>query len=192
MSKGKYANEPLLFIQQNKGITFPMAPMQESYITPKKKAKPKKEVISKGKEPKVVMEEEVTMEDAIEEKSVETPKKKYSSKKGEKDTVDSLDQELVPDEKTETKSEVTNETEEEQQPVRERKQFRDMSIRERVEYFANTSEYAPKMRCEVKTKQRTFRGIIVSFKDEEVTFQSGKRMQQIPFEEIRSVRLLGF
>lgn len=42
MSKGKYANEPLLFIQQNKGITFPMAPMQESYITPKKKAKPKK------------------------------------------------------------------------------------------------------------------------------------------------------
>lgn len=87
---------------------------------------------------------------------------------------------------------MTNETEEEQQPVRERKQFRDMSIRERVEYFANTSEYAPKMRCEVKTKQRTFRGIIVSFKDEEVTFQSGKRMQQIPFEEIRSVRLLGF
>lgn len=198
MSKEKYANEPLLFIKQN-NITFPIAPMQESYVTPKKKPKLKKEVINKVKEPKLVMEEEPPLDEGMEEKLVEPPNKKYTSKKVAKEEAmdqtniaDSLDQGLVTEENTETKNEVINEMEEDEQPVRERKQFRDMSIRERVEYFANTSEYAPKMRCEVKTKQRTFRGIIVSFKDEEVTFQSGRKMQQIPFEEIKAVRLLGF
>ena len=197
MSKEKYANEPLLFIKQN-NITFPIAPMQESYVTPKKKPKLKKEVINKVKEPKLVMEEEPLLDEGMEEKLVESPNKKYTSKKVAKEEAmdqsniaDSLDQELVTEENTETKNEVINETEEEQS-VRERKQFRDMSIRERVEYFANTSEYAPKMRCEVKTKQKTFRGVIVSFKDEEVMFQSGRKMQQIPFEEIKAVRLLGF
>ncbi|WP_068676477.1 CotO family spore coat protein [Oceanobacillus sp. Castelsardo] len=184
MSKEKYANEPLLFIQQN-NTTFPMAPMQERFVTPKKKTKVRKEAISKVKEP---INDEVTMEEVTEEKPIETPKKKYSSKKAEQeepnfqtDTVDSLEH-----------KEEESKVEEDQQPVRERKQFRDMSIRERVEYFANTSEYAPKMKCEVKTRQRTFRGIIVSFKEEEVVFQSGRKMQQIPFEEIRAVRLLGF
>ncbi|KPH74394.1 MULTISPECIES: CotO family spore coat protein [Bacillaceae] len=192
MGKEKYANEPLLFIQKNKGITHPIAPMQESYVTPKKKAKSKKEVINKVKEPRVMMEEEVTAEETTEEKPIETPKKKYSSKKAEKDAVDSSEQEMVTEEETKMKNEVMTETVEDQEPVKERKQFKDMSIRERVEYFANTSEYAPKMRCEIKTRQRTVRGIIVSFENEEVLFQSGKRMLQIPFDDIRSIRLLGF
>lgn len=145
MTKGKYANEPLLFIHQTK-LSHPKAPMQEHFISKSIKD------IKEKKEQKEVPE--------------------FRAKKVEEET-----EESTPKAETGKKS---------------RKQFKDMNIRERVEHFTNMSPYAPKMRCEVKTTKNTFRGLIMDFKEGIVIVQSGKRMNEVPFEEIEDIRLIGF
>ncbi|WP_197046585.1 CotO family spore coat protein [Oceanobacillus salinisoli] len=156
MGRGKFANDPLLFIHQAK-TSKPKAPMQDRYMSPKKR------------------ENNINEKSSTEESTKEIPRKRYASKKPLKQA--SAMEEEAKDEKNEQQ---------------ERKQFKDMTIKERIEHFANTSQYAPKVRCEVKTDKKSFKGIISSFKDNKVEMQIGKRVFQIPFDEIKDVRLLGF
>ncbi|HLQ70739.1 MAG TPA: CotO family spore coat protein, partial [Bacillota bacterium] len=74
------------------------------------------------------------------------------------------------------------------------KKFRDMTIKEKVYYFSDAPALSPKLRCEVQTINRSYRGKIVDFVDNEVYIRVGRRRSttNIPFDEIRDIRLLGF
>ncbi|MFC4559352.1 CotO family spore coat protein [Virgibacillus kekensis] len=75
-----------------------------------------------------------------------------------------------------------------------RKKFKEMTLRERVDYFVNTPKHLPAMKCELKTEERKYRGIIVGFEDEIVLMRVGRRVTptKIPFETVEEIRLLGF
>ncbi|WP_085992702.1 CotO family spore coat protein [Oceanobacillus senegalensis] len=161
MAKKKFANDPLLFIHQP-SVSTPKAPMQDSYISPKRQKKNKS----------------VEQPSDTSEPAKEIPKRRYSAKK--------VLNEEPPSEKEEKKEEKHD------VPLNQRKQFKDMSVRERIHYFLDTSEYAPKVKCEIKTEKKSYRGFIMDFKDEMVFVQVGRKMIEISFEDIYSVRLLGF
>ncbi len=76
----------------------------------------------------------------------------------------------------------------------ERKLFKEMTVEERIQYFLNTHSYSPKLRCEIKTKDRTYQGIVADYKDGKVYMQVGRRSSNavIPLENITKVRMLGF
>ncbi|SFD39194.1 Spore coat protein CotO [Lentibacillus persicus] len=77
---------------------------------------------------------------------------------------------------------------------REKKKFKDMTLDERVEYFLDTPDHAPIMKCEVKTEGRNYRGIIVDYQDDNVYMRVGRRTTptSIPFETIKEINLIGF
>jgi len=74
------------------------------------------------------------------------------------------------------------------------KRFKDMSLEEKVYYFAYAPATSPTLRCEIMTNERSFRGNIVDFIDDEVYMRVGRRIspEKIPFENIQDIRLLGF
>lgn len=76
----------------------------------------------------------------------------------------------------------------------ERKKFKDMTLNERIEYFINSPKHVPVMKCEVKTEERNYRGIIVDFKEENIIMRVGRRTSTtgIPFEKVDDIRLIGF
>lgn len=76
----------------------------------------------------------------------------------------------------------------------ERKKFKDMTLNERIEYFVNSPKHVPVMKCEVKTEERNYRGIIVDFKEENIIMRVGRRTSTtgIPFEKVDDIRLIGF
>src|SRR5690606_35162021 len=73
----------------------------------------------------------------------------------------------------------------------ERKLFKEMTVEERIQYFLNTHSYSPKLRCEIKTKDRTYQGIVADYKDGKVYMQVGRRANNavIPLENITKVRM---
>lgn len=78
-------------------------------------------------------------------------------------------------------------------PPRDKK-FKEMSLEEKVFYFAYAPATSPTLRCEVMTSERSYRGKIVDFIENEVYMRVGRRIspEKIPFETIRDIRLLGF
>ncbi|ALX48615.1 CotO family spore coat protein [Lentibacillus amyloliquefaciens] len=84
--------------------------------------------------------------------------------------------------------------EEEDQDPEEKKKFKEMTLEERVNYFLDTPEYAPVMKCEVKTDGRNYRGLIVDYQDDHVYMRVGRRTTptSIPFDTIKEIKLLGF
>ncbi|WP_181349118.1 CotO family spore coat protein [Thalassobacillus sp. CUG 92003] len=78
---------------------------------------------------------------------------------------------------------------------RERRQrFRDMSNEEKVEYFVQLPARVPKMKCEVQTEDTSIRGYINRYEDGVVHMKTFKKpfQQEIPFDSIEDIRLLGF
>ncbi|RKQ32641.1 CotO family spore coat protein [Oceanobacillus halophilus] len=160
MGEKRYANDPMLFIHQPQ-VSAPKAPMQNSYVSPKRSKKKPVEPSSNTEPVK------------------EIPKRRYSARKSMKD-------------ETAVEKEIEEEEPKQDETTSKRKQFKDMTTRERILYFTNTSEYAPKLKCEIKTDNKSHRGVILNFKDEIVEMQVGRRAVKIPFEEIKQVRMLGF
>jgi len=82
----------------------------------------------------------------------------------------------------------------EEKSFSEEKPFKDMTIKERVAYFVQQTERWPAIKCEVRTEQHIYRGIIRDFKDQVVFMNVEKRVQmrEIPFEDITHIRMLGF
>lgn len=86
---------------------------------------------------------------------------------------------------------------EEQQHVasrERRKHFKEMDIQERIDYFLNRPKFAPQVRCEIRTKGKTYRGIMLGKQEEGVVFKTGNRSApvQIAIDEITEVQILGF
>ncbi len=108
----------------------------------------------------------------------------------------------VMEEKEEIKEEdeeVPEITEESEKPLtesvkKERPKFKDMTIEEKVAYFVDTPSYAPQMRCEIRTEDRAYRGVITGSEDNYVYIRVGNRKQstKIKLDDIKHIKLLGF
>lgn len=191
MGKKRFARDPLLYIQQPT-IRTPEAPMQSNYIT----SREKKESPVESVQPV----EQVKRAKPIQKGSppMEPPQKKPIKKKN------AFHQQLSkpapkqqPTSKTNTTTELNEEVddyEEKEQEGREPTKFIDMTLEEKVAYFSDAPSYAPKMRCEIKTAERSYRGVITDAKDDEVFIQVGKRStsRKIPMADIKEIRMLGF
>lgn len=74
------------------------------------------------------------------------------------------------------------------------KGFKNMTLEEKVDYFRDTPVHTPKLRCELITKDRKYRGVISDYKDDHVFIRVGRRStsEEVPFSDITDVRMLGF
>lgn len=79
--------------------------------------------------------------------------------------------------------------------ARERRQaFNEMSILEKIQYFVYMPKKVPKMKCEVITEEKKYRGYIQSLENEVVQMKIFQRpfQAEIPLNEIQDVKLIGF
>ncbi|WP_431804969.1 CotO family spore coat protein [Halobacillus andaensis] len=75
-----------------------------------------------------------------------------------------------------------------------RQRFRDMSLEEKVNYFVQLPSQLPKMKCEVSTSEESWKGYVQKYEDGIVHMKVFQKpyQKEIPFEEITSIRLIGF
>ncbi|MEN2767621.1 CotO family spore coat protein [Ornithinibacillus xuwenensis] len=177
--RSKFANEPLMYINQPT-INKPSAPMQNFYTTPKKSLNHTPQTDEK------------------------TPQKKVKKRSSNLGAFSQVVPNLKEPQKVEKKHSTTNRlnsdknedsyAQSEEENNNERKKFKDMSLTEKIAYFVNTPNHLPKMRCEVKTAEKSHRGIIRDFKEDTVYMQVGRRSSNttIKLEDITEIRLLGF
>ncbi|MBP2076573.1 CotO family spore coat protein [Oceanobacillus polygoni] len=165
MSKKKFANEPLLYIHQP-DIGSTKAPMQHSYMSQRK-----------------------TKEDHSSTDVIHAPKRvnrrHHAFRHGD------VTEEI---EETEVVTSQENEKQQLSSSNERRKHFKEMNIQERINYFLKRPDFAPKIRCEIRTKEKTYRGIVLGKEEEVVVFKIGNRSApvQIALDEITEVQLLGF
>lgn len=172
MQEEKYAKAPLLYIQQPE-VGESKVPMQHQYRSLRKKGNAKMAHTSND----------------AEQSNEPKPTVSYHSvslKEEQTETVEGM-------ENLET-STVKEKAIEQETDTEKRKHFKDMDTRGKLEYFANTSPYAPKVRCEIKTEDRTYRGVVVGFENDVAVFKTMKRNSpiEIPLAEIKDVRIIGF
>ncbi|MUV36502.1 hypothetical protein JNUCC1_00305 [Lentibacillus sp. JNUCC-1] len=172
MAEKRYAKSPLLYVEQS-GINEPKARMQHQYQSPKKK-------------PNRLKKEESVV-----------PQKKRTKKTANKNK---QNEQLVEEEIEQNEEQNINEFESvpqtEEEDVQEKmqdKKFKDMSIDEKLVYLTNRSPHAPVLRCEIKTEDRTYRGVIMELDDNIVKVRVGRRtsITKVQVTDIKSVRLLG-
>lgn len=177
MAKKKFAKDPLLYISQPT-TNATEAPMQYNYTSPKKRRNH--------------IADQRTSEQAAQPTHRRPLKRNFFKQElngNQVEEAESESEEMSNDEYENKAGEQEQEVEE-----KETRKYKDMTLKEKVNYFMNQSDYTPKMRCEIKTKERTYRGIIKDFQDEEVHIRIGKRTSntKIAMEEITSIRMLGF
>jgi len=75
-----------------------------------------------------------------------------------------------------------------------RERFKDMTLEEKVEYFVHLPSSVPRMKCEVYTDEKSYRGWIQDYQDGIVTMKILQRpfRVEVPFETIESIELKGF
>lgn len=166
MGKKNIARDPLLYIHQPVNRQ-PEAPMQYSYVTPKKSG------------------------DTVVQPKSEAAGSTQSARPIKRGT---YYKELDGNEESENEETVDESVEDGQPSMNEDKKFKDMTIKEKVAYFADNPNYAPKVKCEVKTEDKTYRGIITDFEENIVYMRFGNRSvkTQIPLDNIKNIRMLGF
>ncbi|MTW87230.1 hypothetical protein F3157_16445 [Virgibacillus dakarensis] len=173
MVRKRYARDPLFYIQQPK-IKKAEAPMQHNYTTPKK-AKPNKQRGDNNFSPLIS-----TRGNNFEQFQNPQP---------------AAESERLTDTKTETSDvheQPGNDTEDaREEENKNRPKFKDMSIAEKIDYFINIPSHIPKLKCEVKTEDRSYRGIMIEREDEVILLRTGKRKFSIPIEDIIEIRMLG-
>lgn len=196
MAKKRFAKDPLLYIHQPKENN-PKAPMQYTSYTNAEK----KEHLSAEPEPVEQKKKEVVgpintharRRSFLEEQALHQEKwKKVESEVNE--SVEQKHEEKIPELIEESKNpEKENETETETEKS-ERPKFKDMTIDEKVAYFVSTPSYAPQMRCEIRTGERSYRGVITGSEDNYVYIRVGNRKQstKINLDDIKHIKLLGF
>lgn len=92
---------------------------------------------------------------------------------------------------------IVEETIEEGKPeeeLLEDKKFKDMTIRQKVDYFINRSVHAPIIRSEIQTKEKKYHGVITGLENDHVLIRIGRRStsSEIPFDDITDIRIIGF
>ncbi|MDX8045809.1 CotO family spore coat protein [Gracilibacillus sp. S3-1-1] len=76
----------------------------------------------------------------------------------------------------------------------EKKKVMDMTMEEKVRYFANMPFHAPRVKCQVVTDKKTYIGIIVDEDEGKVVMRVASRNQPvvIPLRRITEINLVGF
>ncbi|WP_430787643.1 CotO family spore coat protein [Virgibacillus flavescens] len=93
----------------------------------------------------------------------------------------------------EEKEPITEKNEENEKPSSNKK-FSELTIQEKIDYFLAKPVHIPKMKCEVKTEERTYRGTIQAVEADQVFMQIGRRTTHTKIEigSIQEIRLIGF
>lgn len=164
MSKHRLAKDPLLYIDQPH-VRTPIARMQSNYRTPRRETSDSSPI---------------TKNDAQKKKTVQ---RRYGAK-----PVGDSNQQVDPETLFKHDDNVN-----EAEAKSERLKFKDMTIREKVSYFADQPTHISKIKCEIKTTTKSYRGIVTDFDGETVWLRTGRsaRALTIAFEEIKQVRMLG-
>lgn len=164
MQEKRFAKTPLLYIDQPT-ISKPKAPMQHDYLTPRK--------VQKNTE------------------QVETPKKRTPTRPQKRSYFYEEEQAFKQREKA---SELKDETGREREQTSTEKQFKNMTLQEKVNYFVELPDHIVKVRCEMITEDKKYRGIITDFKDDFVYIRIGQRSssERIEFSKVKEIRMLGF
>ncbi len=212
MAKQKsVAREPMLYITQPE-FQAAKPRMQSTYRSvPEDKAKHDEKNAPQAKE-----ETNPTSQKKERSRSWEKRNKgqdKFGLKTAEAETVKSKKQSVWDtDTKEETESEEPEAVEEEIQETEEdedseeerprvsfsnrkrRDRFKDMNLEEKVEYFVNLPSSVPRMKCEVFTGEKSYRGWIQDYQDGVVSMKILQRpfRVEVPFDSIESIELKGF
>lgn len=169
MAKNKrYAENPLLYIHQP-DVGTPNASMQSRYQTSRN---------------------QTDFQSNSREANNKIPKARVQRRYGGK-----LLRDKTEVENTSIKNDTPiNPTEAIQQEQSSPKKFKEMDLAEKVKYLADEPNHAPKIKCEIKTMDKTYRGIIEDFDGVTVFMRVGKRVQsrKIFLDEIKRIRMLGF
>lgn len=167
MSQKRYAKDPLLYIQQPH-ISTPAAQMQFNYKTPKQ---PQNEA-------KINTQQRGGSQQSRSGRKTirKQPGKGFAMEEGIEEEV--LESEESAEQKVNTKP---------------RPKFKEMSLKEKIEYFAEGPTHLPKMKCEIKTADKTYRGMITEFDGETVYIRGGRssRVKPVPLQQIKRVSMLG-
>lgn len=178
MGKSEHAQKPLLYIQQPK-INAPVAEMQHHYHSSKNKAL-KVEVDT----PKPI----ALQRNLSRRNSFSVPEIREVAEIdlgiGVSEVNEEVDQTIV-DIETDSVTEIEG---------NRNNSFKEKSLEERVNYFINLPSNMPAMKCEVKTTDDIYRGIITDFKDGFVFIQLGRAgiTEKVVFDKIETIRMLGF
>ncbi|MYL32209.1 hypothetical protein GLW08_05495 [Pontibacillus yanchengensis] len=75
-----------------------------------------------------------------------------------------------------------------------RSRFKEMDLEEKVDYFVNLPSQVPRMKCEVMTEEKSYRGWIQDYQDGIVHMKILQRpfRVELPFESIKDIVLRGF
>lgn len=70
--------------------------------------------------------------------------------------------------------------------------FKDLSVAGKINYLTNLPNDAIQMKCEVETKEKTYRGIITNDSDKNIEMRiMGREKKRIDKENITDIRLTG-
>lgn len=100
---------------------------------------------------------------------------------------------IVNDEKSKSSHENNSEPNSSHQENKERKRFKDMNTKERLEYLSHTPPGVPKMKCEIKTADEVYRGLVATFDGIKADLRIIKRPYKatVSIDEIEEINLLG-
>lgn len=169
MKKNKrYAKNPLLYIHQP-DVGTPTASMQSNYQSTKNNDQ---------------------LSSSSKREAEKIAKARPQRRHGGKPFPDGVKDEMTSsefDENTDSKEEI-------QSKQSDTKSFKDMTLLEKVKYFADEPNHVPKIKCEIKTADKSYRGKIMDFDGETVFMRVGNRvhLRKVPFGEIQRIRMLGF
>ncbi|MDC3425463.1 spore coat CotO family protein [Aquibacillus sp. 3ASR75-11] len=210
----KMERGPMLYITQP-DLQSPKARMQYDYRTPKQKKKQASAIENEKRRRSAKQQKSKKNNEANE------PVSNKQNETAENVDVQQLDDEVTEDQMThsetenqhsetgnqdsETKNHHTEklsdegsglETGEEvkQKAQNKRRPFNNMTVEEKVHYFLKIPPQLPKMKCEVITNNKSYRGVVTDYQDGLVhmrTFRSPFKVD-VPIDDIENIRIIGF
>lgn len=164
MGNKRFAENPLLYIQQPT-VGAPKANMQHHYYTPQKD------------------------QQSFEQVNKKTVRKQTRPLKRTHFPEDeAIEEESVEESVEEVSAEINVEE------LSKESKFKDMTLDQKIHYFVDRPSHAPQIRCEIKTDEKKFQGIITGTEEEHVLIRVGRRSSSIkvPISDVIGIRMLGF
>ncbi len=100
----------------------------------------------------------------------------------------------VRDEVSKVLEEKTDDIKESEPKRTRKKRFSEMDIEERIQFFINLPDNLPKTMCQITTKDRSYRGVILSYEEGLVSIKTltSPRKVEIQLDDIEAINAIGF
>lgn len=74
------------------------------------------------------------------------------------------------------------------------KRFSELTIEEKVDYFIKRPRFAPEVKCEVRTAEKKYKGVIIEKEEDQVIMRVGNRKSKVKIlrNDITDIQLIGF